>query len=99
MQYQRLRMQELEMMKDVMGDELEETQGYLDQMEGQIGQIHRDLSDSWAKLGGNSEQWAHLFPRLSQDNVLSRCEAHSARCSEYGNSATSSSFPTHCLSP
>ncbi|KAI9568309.1 hypothetical protein HD554DRAFT_2260079 [Boletus coccyginus] len=35
MQYQRLRMQELEMIKLVMGDELEETQGCLNQMERQ----------------------------------------------------------------
>ena len=97
MQYQRLRMQELEMMKDVMGDELEETQGYLNQMEGQIGQIHQDLSGSWAKPGGNAEQWGHLFPRLSEDNVLSHCGAHSARCSEYGNSATGSFIPTNCF--
>lgn len=34
-----------------MGDELEETQGYLNQMERQIGQIRHDLSNSAANLG------------------------------------------------
>ncbi|KAG6370924.1 hypothetical protein JVT61DRAFT_10771 [Boletus reticuloceps] len=37
MQYQRLRMQELEMIKLVMREELEELGGYLNQMECQVG--------------------------------------------------------------
>ena len=86
------------MMEDVMGDKLEETQGHLNQMECQVGQIQHDLSNGWAESGSNAGQWAHLFPRFSRGSVLFGCEAHSARHSECGNSTTSSSFHTDCSS-
>ena len=56
MRYQHLRMRELEMMKAVMGDELEETQGYLNQMDGQVGEIHEDLFGGLAESGSNAER-------------------------------------------
>ena len=88
MRYQRLRMRELEMMKAVMGDELEETQGYLNQMDGQVGEIHEDLFGGLAESGSNAERWAclRLFPRFSQDSTQSSGGAYSARSSENGDS-------------
>ncbi|KAF8119593.1 hypothetical protein EV363DRAFT_1402575 [Boletus edulis] len=93
MQYQRLRMRELEMLKDVMGDELEETRGNLNQMEHQVGHIHRDLSNTGTNSEGGIEQWACLIPtRLPLDSVLSHSScAFSDRHSDNGDSTTSSS--------
>ncbi|KAF8119597.1 hypothetical protein EV363DRAFT_1176118 [Boletus edulis] len=51
MQYQRLRMQELEMIKLVMREELEELGGYLNQMECQVGRIHQDPLDTGVLSG------------------------------------------------
>ena len=101
MQYQHLRMQELELMKLVMGNELEETKRYLDEMECQVGQVHQDLLDSGAISGSNAGLWTYLrlFPRLSQDSTLGCDGAYSARGSEYDDSTTSSSLPTSRLSP
>ena len=58
MQYQCLRMQELEMMRAVVKDEHEETQVSLSQMECQIGQIHKQLYDS----GGITENRTMVLP-------------------------------------
>ncbi|KAF8120233.1 hypothetical protein EV363DRAFT_1303562 [Boletus edulis] len=101
MQYQRLRMRELEMLKDVMGDELEETRGNLNQMEHQVGHIHRDLSNTGTNSEGGIEQWACLIPtRLPLDSVLSHSScAFSDRHSDNGDSTTSSSSsipPSRC---
>ena len=61
LQYQRIRMEELEMMKAIVEDECEETQVLLNQTERQIGQIRKQLYSS----GGiaacrKTGQW-HLF--------------------------------------
>ncbi|KAI9453752.1 hypothetical protein HD554DRAFT_2043271 [Boletus coccyginus] len=101
MQYQRLRMQELEMIKLVMGDELEETQGCLNQMERQVGQIHQDLLDSGAISGSNAGLWTHLrlFPRFSQDSSPSCDGDYSARDSGYDDNTTGYSSPISGSSP
>lgn len=62
-QYQRLRLQELELIKAFIGDELEETQGCFSQMEHQVSQIHQDLLGSRAvEPGSNTGQWARFRP-------------------------------------
>ena len=101
MQYQRLCIQELELMKLVMEDELEETKGYLDEMKCQVDQVHQDLLDSGVISESNAGLWTHLrlFPRLSQDSTLGCDGAYSARGSKYDDSTTSSSLPTSHLSP
>ncbi|KAF8123669.1 hypothetical protein EV363DRAFT_1179499 [Boletus edulis] len=61
--YQHLRMQELDMMKNIMQDELEEIQVYLNRAEHQIGQIRQELHGG-RTAGGQPTTQVGEFERL-----------------------------------
>ncbi|KAG9309178.1 hypothetical protein JVU11DRAFT_10889 [Chiua virens] len=67
--YQRLRMQELEAIRRILKDELDESRGYLNRMECQIGEIHRKLhgcgDEATANTGSSCDQWSRLLDRPS----------------------------------
>lgn len=97
MQYQRIRMQELEMMRAIVEDEYEETQVSLSRAEGQIGQIRKQLYDS----GGitacrKTGQWPRLFhgtsPRASSFSDFS-CSSDTPYSSVHSMSSPPSPTP------
>ncbi|KAG9309379.1 hypothetical protein JVU11DRAFT_10621 [Chiua virens] len=62
MHYQHLRMQELEMMKEVVENQYEDTQFSLNQTHRQIGEIRRQLYNSGGITAcGETGPWSSLF--------------------------------------
>lgn len=75
--YQRLRMQELQMMQSILVDELEASQVSLDRMEGQIGEIRKQVYSTGgvANTASSKERWSRLLDTRS-------IRANSPRCAD-----------------
>lgn len=84
--YQRLRMEELEMIRSIMQDQLEVSQVYLNGSERQIGQIRQGLFSKGGIAGGktgSTEQWTRVLEVDASSRVNYDSDSDSDAASSY----------------